>query len=49
VAQRPVVLAEVTLSRSSPERDGQRFCGKPRSIVLVLGSGQREVTTLALV
>ena len=29
-----------------PGRLGQRVCGKPRSTLLMPGSGQREVTTL---
>jgi len=29
-----------------PERTSQRVCGKPRSTLLVAGSGQRLVTTL---
>ncbi len=31
------------------ETSAQRFCGKPRSTVLVAGSGQRSVMTLARV
>ena len=44
-AERPLQVGAVSL-REFDERHRQRVCGKPRSIVDVAGSGQREVTTL---